>query len=165
MGGALTDYATISLDDADPIVGTIDALSKYGLHWEWVEPAGSYRRGCESVRDLDFVVLNITEEGRDWLAEHLDQYHGSGVKGSGIYQGVQLDFVFACARSFGAALLYFTGSKDFNIRMRRQAASMGLKLNQYGLYDRHTDERIAGATEREVFEALEMDFVEPKARS
>jgi len=63
---------------------------------------------------------------------------------------------------WGAALLYFTGSKNFNIRMRNAAIAKGWKLNEYGLWD--GDKLIAGKTEEEIFEALGWEFVEPTAR-
>ncbi len=75
---------------------------------------------------------------------------------------LQVDIRLVPQESYGAALLYFTGSKDFNVKMRRDAITQGYLLNEYGLMKQ--GEYVAGQTEEEVFETLGMKYVEPKNR-
>jgi DNA polymerase (family 10) len=75
---------------------------------------------------------------------------------------VQLDCRVVEANSFGAALLYFTGSKNFNIKLRQMAIKKGLKINEYGVFKK--DRLVAGATEEEIFKLLGMTYVEPELR-
>ena len=65
---------------------------------------------------------------------------------------------------FGAALLYFTGSQQHNIILRKLAIERGLKLSEYGLFNRKNDKLIAGKTEEEVYQKLELDYIEPEMR-
>ncbi len=76
--------------------------------------------------------------------------------------GMQADLRFVAARSFGAALHYFTGSKDHNIAIRAMAVKAGLKVNEYGVF--RGKESIAGRTEAEIYKLFGMDYVEPELR-
>ena len=75
---------------------------------------------------------------------------------------LQVDIRFLPEESYGAALLYFTGSKDFNVKMRKTAIKKGYLLNEYALFEK--GEYIAGASEEEIFDKLEMKYVEPEKR-
>ncbi len=132
-----------------------------------VEIAGSYRRGRDTVGDLD--VLLCAPAGIDPFGplEHypdLRELSASGTtKASGVLRnGLQVDLRVVPKESFGAALQYFTGSKDHGIRLRRRARERGLKLSEYGLF--RGDRRIAGETEERVYRALRLDFVPPELR-
>ena len=134
---------------------------------ERVEIAGSYRRGCETVGDLD--VLVCATRGLDLataLKEYpdLEQLTAAGpTKASGtLRNGLQVDFRVLRPESFGSALHYFTGSRDHNIHMRRRAQVQGCKLSEYGLY-RDID-RIAGADEEGLFAALGLAWIPPELR-
>ncbi|HVS75685.1 MAG TPA: DNA polymerase/3'-5' exonuclease PolX [Steroidobacteraceae bacterium] len=132
-----------------------------------VEIAGSYRRGRDTVGDLD--VLLCAPAGVDPF-KPLERYpdlrelSASGTtKASGILRnGLQIDVRVVPRASFGSALQYFTGSKDHGIRLRRRAQERGLKLSEYGLF--RGDERIAGETEEGVYRALGMDPIPPELR-
>jgi len=134
---------------------------------ERAEIAGSYRRGRDTVGDLD--VLLCSAAGID-LAQALERYSdlehltASGeTKASGtLRNGLQVDFRVLRPKSFGSALHYFTGSRDHNIRIRRRAQQRGYKLSEYGLFK--GKRRIAGETEEGLFTALGLDWIPPELR-
>lgn len=129
--------------------------------------AGSLRRKQASVGDIDLLCTS-TEAAAVSAAflKHPDivKVLGDGdTKSSVLLKGnVQVDLRVLDPENFGAALLYFTGSKNFNIQMRTVALRKGLKINEYGLFE--GEKRLAGETEKGMFDALGMDFVEPEER-
>ncbi len=132
-----------------------------------VQIAGSYRRGRDTVGDLD--VLLCAPAGVDPFGplEHyrdLRELSASGkTKAAGVLRnGLRVDLRVVPKESFGAALQYFTGSKDHGIRLRRRAQERGLKLSEYGLF--RGDKRIAGETEEGVYRTLALEFVPPELR-
>lgn len=136
---------------------------------EIVSVAGSLRRGKETVGDIDILV------GDDQPSKVMDAFVAypevAGVLAKGptkssvrLKSGLQVDIRVVETKSWGAALNYFTGSKEHNVELRRLGVSMGLKLNEYGLFQRDTDKMIAGATEEEVYKALGLRYVEPELR-
>jgi len=129
--------------------------------------AGSYRRSRDTVGDLDILAVSKKPEtlmdafvAMDGVADV--QAHGSTKSSVRLSSGLQVDLRVVARESFGAALHYFTGSQAHNVAVRRRAQKMGLKLNEYGLY--RGDKQVAGATEIDVFEALELTYVEPELR-
>ena len=132
-----------------------------------VTVAGSLRRGAETVGDLDFVA---TGPSGDSIFHHLMKFdpeatilsQGATKISLRLKSGRQIDVRVVSAKIFGAALLYFTGSKTHNIELRRLAQSKGLKLNEYGLF--RQSERVAGATEAEIYLALGLDLIAPELR-
>lgn len=134
---------------------------------EKIAAAGSYRRGRETVGDLDFLV--IARDGNavmDWLAGFDDAAsilaRGDTKMSLRLASGVQVDLRIVAAESFGAALQYFTGSKEHNILLRGRAKSQGLKINEYGVF--RGEERIAGKTEDEVYATLGLPCFPPELR-
>ncbi len=132
-----------------------------------VEIAGSYRRGRDTVGDLDVLVCaGRGAKPLEALREYADlrEISASGAtKASGILRnGLQVDVRVVPQRSFGAALHYFTGSKDHNVHMRRMAQERGWKLSEYGLFD--GKRQVAGATEESVYRALGLAFIPPELR-
>ena len=132
-----------------------------------VQIAGSYRRGRDTVGDLD--VLLCAPAGVDPFGplEHyrdLRELSASGkTKAAGVLRnGLRVDLRVVPKESFGAALQYFTGSKDHGIRLRRRAQERGLKLSEYGLF--RGDKRIAGEREEGVYRTLALEFVPPELR-
>ncbi|KAB2940192.1 MAG: DNA polymerase/3'-5' exonuclease PolX [Hyphomicrobium sp.] len=129
--------------------------------------AGSFRRRRETVGDLDIVA---TGRQLDALGDRLVKYesvaevaaHGPTRTTVILRSGLQVDLRVVPAESFGAALLYFTGSKAHNIALRGLANDRGWKLNEYGLYDGMR--RLAGKTEAEVYARLGLDYVPPELR-
>jgi len=130
--------------------------------------AGSLRRRRETVKDIDLLVVS------DQPAEIMDCFVGlQGVakvlargdtKSSVQLRELQVDLRVVEADSFGAALQYFTGSKQHNIRVRELAQRHKLKLSEYGLFDEESGRRVAGATEEEVYAAVGLPFMPPELR-
>jgi DNA polymerase (family X) len=132
-----------------------------------VEIAGSCRRGRETVGDLDLVVsapAGVDACGALARYPELRELLASGpTKASGVLRnGLQVDVRAVPPESFGAALLYFTGSKDHNIRLRRLAQERGWKLSEYGLF--RGRRRLAGETEEEIYQALGLPWIAPELR-
>lgn len=129
--------------------------------------AGSLRRQRPTVGDIDLLAVGADGEG---IARHFTRFprfreilaQGATKASAVLDSGMQVDLRVVPAESFGAALLYFTGPKAFNIELRKRAIEQGLKLNEYGLYK--GARQIAGATEKSVLDALGVDWVAPEAR-
>ncbi|HPC93524.1 MAG TPA: DNA polymerase/3'-5' exonuclease PolX [Sedimentisphaerales bacterium] len=143
-----------------------------------VEAAGSLRRRAETIGDVDILVAMGTGKTTSKAnpqqiiqsftqAPFVERVLASGdTKGSAIIQTettpVQVDVRVVPTESFGAALQYFTGSKQHNVRLREIAIKGKLKLNEYGLFD--GDKQVAGATEEEIYKRLGLDPVVPLLR-
>jgi len=134
-----------------------------------VVAAGSYRRGRETVGDIDLLCQATQAAAPGIIARFAEAPDVRRVAAKGDTKGsvvldrdVQADLRVVEAGSFGAALAYFTGSKEHNVRVRELAAKKGLKLNEYGLF--HGDKQIAGAEEGEIYEALGLAYVPPELR-
>jgi DNA polymerase (family X) len=136
---------------------------------ERLEIAGSLRRMRESVKDVDILVTS-TEPAR--VVETLVslpsviEVTGRGdTKASVRHQdGLAIDLRVVEPAAFGAALQYFTGSRDHNVRLRQLAIQRGLKLSEYGVFDEATGARVAGATEEDVYAALGLPWIPPELR-
>ena len=144
-----------------------------------VEGAGSWRRGKETVGDLDLVV---DSDAPGAVMDHLEQWPGAtGVLQRGDTKtslrgprGVQIDLRVVDSGSFGAALQYFTGSKEHNVRLRSRARDRSLTINEYGVFrlepSASDDARpakgrsVAGRTEAEVYEAVGLPWIPPELR-
>jgi len=136
-----------------------------------ISAAGSLRRWRETVGDIDILAVSHAPEKVIDHFTHLDDVDrvlaGGGTKGSIITkEGIQVDIRVVEKESYGAALAYFTGSKEHNIRLREMAIKMGLKLSEYGVFKktRKGEKMIAGATEEEVYEVLGLPFIPPEIR-
>ena len=129
--------------------------------------AGSYRRRKETVGDLDIVVAAPPRAGvieRFVAYEDVAQVLARGPTRSSVVlkNGMQIDLRVVSDASYGAALMYFTGSKAHNIALRGIAAGRGLKLNEYGLFE--GTHRLAARTEEEVYRHLDLPYIEPELR-
>jgi DNA polymerase (family 10) len=135
-----------------------------------VTPAGSLRRGRETVGDLDLLVSGPSPAGSlgAFLASPLvDEVLASGENKASAkvgHEGLQVDVRALPPESFGAAMQYFTGSKDHNVAIRTRAVRMGLKLSEYGLFRVADDTRVAGETEESVYQALGLPWIPPELR-
>ena len=142
---------------------------------EKVTPAGSLRRGRETVGDLDVLVTGnacIHDVEREQCIDHIIKLPGLMeiiVRGENkvsfrLRGGMKVDVRFLSPDSFGAALQYFTGSKAHNIRTREIAVRKGPKLSEYGLFDAKSGELIVASTEEEVYERLGLPWIAPTLR-
>ncbi|MFW6212303.1 MAG: DNA polymerase/3'-5' exonuclease PolX [Spirochaetota bacterium] len=132
-----------------------------------VRVAGSYRRRKEDVGDIDIVaVCDDSKAAMDAFAsyERADSVISKGETRSSIVltSGIQVDLRAVEEAAFGAALYYFTGSKEHNVAVRRRAQERDLKMNEYGVF--RGDDRVAGADEESVFAAVSLQFIEPELR-
>ena len=137
---------------------------------EAVTPAGSLRRGRETVGDLDLLVTgpNATAVLDRFIAypsveEVLSRGENKASAKVG-REGLQVDVRALAPESFGAAMQYFTGSKDHNVAVRTRAVKMGFKLSEYGLYRVADDSKVAGETEAQIYEALGLGWIPPELR-
>jgi DNA polymerase (family 10) len=129
--------------------------------------AGSYRRKKETVGDIDIVGLsNDPDQAMDDFVNYGEarQVLAKGSTRSSIVlrTGLQVDLRIVEKEAFGAALLYFTGSKEHSIALRKIAQENGHKLNEYGVYK--NKKRLAGKTEAEMYKALGLRYIEPELR-
>jgi DNA polymerase (family 10) len=139
-----------------------------------IEPAGSLRRGRETIGDLDLLVESdepaaVMERLVAWPETTEVILRGdtkTSIRGP---RDVQVDLRVVPAESYGAALQYFTGSKEHNVRLRGRARDRGLSLNEYGVFRLAADgaakgPAIAGRTEEEVYAALGLPWIPPELR-
>jgi DNA polymerase (family 10) len=162
VGPARTLLAT-----AWPVAETIAAHIRAVRGVTHVEPAGSFRRRCETVGDLDLVVTGgAATTVMDAFVSHrfVAEVLGRGETKSSVRlgNGLQVDLRHVPEGSLGAALLYFTGSKAHNIELRRIAVEQGMSLNEYALT--RGEQVIAGRTEAEIYRALGMAWIPPELR-
>jgi len=131
--------------------------------------AGSLRRFAETIGDVDVLVAaDDADPVTSAFLEHseVDRLIGSGGTKTSVVtrDGLQVDLRVVPPESFGAALVYFTGSKAHNIRLRQRALERGWTLNEYALATQDDDEVVAAATEEEVYAALELPWIAPERR-
>ena len=150
--------------------GDIESLRAYldttGL-FDNLIVSGSARRMRETIGDLD--ILASSTRRKEAAEAFIGSEFVSGVVVSGeskitvnLKLGITCDLRFIDADSIGAALQYFTGSKDHNVHLRDVAISKGLKLNEYGLF--RDERRIAGSDEKGIYESLGLAFIQPELR-
>lgn len=130
-------------------------------------PCGSIRRFSETIGDID-IVVSTTEPERVSLAalgfSEVSEVVGSGETKTSFLtrEGLQVDIRTVDPSQIGSALLYFTGSKTHNIALRQKAIDRGWLLSEYGLFD--GDRVVASATEEQIYQSLDMQFVPPPLR-
>ncbi len=136
-----------------------------------ISVAGSLRRMKETIGDIDILV---SAERKDWrkIHEHFVKYpevdkilaKGETKSSVVLKNGRQVDLRTVEPISWGAALQYFTGSKQHNVRVRDIAKEKGLKVNEYGVFKADTEERLGGEREEEVYELVGMEWIPPEIR-
>ena len=181
------------LSDADRYVVPLLEHMEDAPGLEDLEVAGSYRRRKETVGDID--VLAVADEGGP-VMEHFTSYgkvdevvQSGETRGTVILDsGVQVDLRIVDADSYGAALVYFTGSKEHNVALRKRALDRGLTVSEYGVFElegdgaggdgetadpeepgetttgRRRGEKVAGHTEEEVYAAVDLPWIPPELR-
>lgn len=134
-----------------------------------ISPAGSLRRMKETIRDLDILV---TSKKPEVIMDAFVSLPNAGAvtargptKSSIVTRdNIQVDIRVVPQGDYGAALMYFTGSKEHNVKLREMAVKKGLKINEYGVFDVKTNKRLAGNSEKEIYGLLKMDYIEPELR-
>jgi len=134
---------------------------------EKVDVAGSIRRMKETIGDVDFLVIsNKPEKVMDFFVSlpGVEKIWGKGETKSSVRmrEGFDMDLRVLPKRSYGAALQYFTGSKEHNIALRKIAIEKGLKLSEYGLFK--GEKMLAGEKEEEIYQKLGMEWIPPELR-
>jgi DNA polymerase (family X) len=134
--------------------------------------AGSLRRGRETIGDIDLLVAC---DGEDETAAVMERFttlpdvkeiiaHGPTKSSVRTFSGMQVDLRVLPKQSWGAGLVYFTGSKEHNIKLRSLALQRGARLNEWGLVDAESGDPIAAATEEDVYAALGLPWIDPTLR-
>jgi DNA polymerase (family 10) len=162
-GRYLLSYAQGMADELIAELGTTPGV-------EAVTPAGSLRRGRETVGDLDLLVtgpapLGSLERFLNYPKVQEVLARGENKASAKVGQdGLQVDVRALPPDTFGAAMQYFTGSKDHNVAIRTRAVRMGLKLSEYGLFRAEDNARVAGETEEGIYAALGLKWIPPELR-
>ena len=140
-----------------------------------ITPAGSLRRGRETVGDLDVLVTGrccVNDTERENLIEHVTGLpglmqviaRGDNKVSFRMRSGMQVDVRTLSPDSFGAAMQYFTGSKSHNVALRQRALKMGFTLSEYSLAELDNQKPVAGKTEEEIYAKLKLDYIPPEMR-
>lgn len=162
------------LDEAETAAENLIAYLKSFPGIDVVEPAGSLRRGRETVGDVDLLATGpaCAEDVASAAVEHTAAYPGIAsliAKGQNkvsfrLRSGLQVDVRLLPEASYGAALQYFTGSKTHNIALRQRALKRGYTLSEYALARVDDGSTVASATEEEIYAALDLDWIPPELR-
>lgn len=150
-----------------PVVHSLTQYLQAGKEVEHVICAGSYRRRRETVADLDFVV---TGKNGEEIINYFINYpeiaeifsHGATRSSVRLRIGQQVDLRVVPEESYGAALLYFTGSKDHNIAIRKMGVHKKLKINEYGVFK--GKKQLAGSTEENIYAQVGLPYIPPELR-
>jgi len=176
---AIEDYRRISgrflIDAAE---AEANKLTEYLANFPGIDritPAGSLRRGRETIGDLDILVTGTaccSETDRANAVQYVAKYpplmdviaRGDNKISFRLRSGMQVDVRLLPPESFGAAMQYFTGSKAHNVALRQRALRMGYTLNEYSLADLKTEKPVAGKTEEEIYAKLKLDYIPSELR-
>jgi DNA polymerase (family 10) len=176
---AIQDYRRIAgrflLDTAETQAGKIIEHLRGFPGVEKVTPAGSLRRGRETVGDLDILVTGkacCDDAARQTLIDHMIKLpglmdiiaRGENKVSFRMRGGMQVDVRFLEPESFGAALQYFTGSKAHNVALRQRALKMGYTLSEYSLARLDNEKVVAGKSEEEIYGKLKLHYIPPELR-
>lgn len=162
-GRFLLNFAQQTAEELTAYLGAVEGVEK-------VTPAGSFRRGKETVGDLDLLVTGPgAGAALDKFAAHpkvqelLAKGENKASARFGI-EGIQVDVRALASEHYGAALQYFTGSKEHSVALRQRALRMGMTLNEYGLFTVEGNELVACATEEEIYGKLGLAWIPPEMR-
>ena len=167
-GRFLIDSAEIECEKLTAYIEKFSGIDK-------ITPAGSLRRGRDTVGDLDILVTGkscCTEQGRQEAIDYVAKYppimdviaRGDNKISFHLRGGLQVDVRLLPPESFGAAMQYFTGSKAHNVALRQRALKMGYTLNEYSLATLEGEKPVAGKTEEEIYGKLKLDYIPPEMR-
>lgn len=157
------------LVDILPIANSIEKQLRKLNFIQELNVAGSIRRKKETIRDIDILVstnepikvmdaFTNLKDVKDIISKGEDKCTVT------LYNNIQVDLRAINKNSYGSALLYFTGSKEHNIKLRKIARKKNWKLNEYGLFDNATNDKLAGTEELELYNKLGLDYIVPELR-
>jgi DNA polymerase (family 10) len=176
---AIEDYRRIGgrylIDAAEEEAGKLTEYLRKFSGIDKITPAGSLRRGRDSVGDLDILVTGkacCSEQGRQKAIAYVAKYpplmeviaSGDNKISFRLRSAMQVDVRLLPPESFGAAMQYFTGSKAHNVSLRQRALKMGYTLNEYSLATLEGEKPVAGKTEEEIYAKLKLDYIPPEMR-
>ena len=155
----------IAYNDGNNILNYLKKYDKI----EHVDIAGSLRRMKETIGDIDILASSEhNSEVMNYFTDYPDVQRvllkGNTKTSVILNDGLQVDLRVVKKDSYGAALQYFTGSKEHNVKMRSLAIKKGLKLNEYGLFNKKNNKFIVGKNEEEVYKKLGLNYIEPELR-
>lgn len=155
------------LKDVFPLIDSLKHYLKSIKEIKKIECAGSFRRCKETVGDLDFLIVSDhNKKAMDHFLkfDEVDKIISKGTTRSTVrlHSGIQVDLRVVPLKSYGAALLYFTGSKEHNISVRKMAVKKKLKINEYGVFK--NNKQIAGKSEKSVYQTIGLSYIEPELR-
>ena len=160
----------LMVDQADYLVDRLLIHMKKCTAVQRIDFAGSYRRGRETIGDLDVLVIS---DNNALVMDHFSTFssiqetiaRGETKMSVRVTDSFQVDLRVVAERSWGAALQYFTGSKEHNVRLRGLAKSKGMKINEYGVFDANDESKVlAGSDEKSVYQMVGMPWVPPEMR-
>lgn len=136
------------------------------------ELAGSLRRRKETIGDIDIVACALPKNRKAIMKRVASLPQVERILAIGDtklscllkHTHTQVDLRLVEEAEYGAALIYFTGSKEHNVKLRTWAKAKGWKLSEYGIFDAETDKRLAGRTEEEVYDSLGQEYIPPELR-
>ena len=155
----------VAFSDGNKVINYLKNCGKIDI----LSIAGSLRRMKETIGDVDILASSDhPEEVMEYFTKYseVDQVllKGSTKTSVLLIDNLQVDLRVVKKESFGSALQYFTGSKEHNVAMRSLAIKKGYKLNEYGLFDKETEQYVVGNTEVEIYNKLSLDYIEPELR-
>ena len=169
IGQAQVGERRLLLNEAEAQATAVVAYLEAGGGITQIEVAGSYRRRRESIGDLDIVVTSVGKDSAKVMDRFVTYGEVAEVISKGetratvkLRGGLQMDLRAVEPDAYGAALVYFTGSKAHNIELRKIAQEQSYKLNEYGLFK--GTRRAAGKTEQDVYATLGLDWIPPELR-
>ncbi|OHC13205.1 MAG: DNA polymerase III, partial [Planctomycetes bacterium RIFOXYB12_FULL_42_10] len=162
-----TSQQRISIGMAFPVVKRIIEGLKHNSQIKEIQAAGSLRRMKETIGDIDILASGTA--GADIVKSFVNMRGVTQILAAGdtkgsvrVEEGVQVDLRVVHEDEFGAALQYFTGSKEHNIHLRDIAKKQGLKISEYGIF--RGDKKIGGRLEEDIYKTLGMDWIPPELR-
>lgn len=152
-----------------PIANEIIDYIKRNASVSKIDLAGSLRRWKDTIKDIDILATSDNPKEVMRLFVHLPHVKNVLMQGptkSSIvtHEGIQVDLRVVEKDSYGAALAYFTGSKEHNIRLREMAVKRGLKINEYGIFREKDNKKLGGEREEDIYRILGLQYIPPELR-
>ena len=164
MGGKALGGKTITNAEAFSLFEKILVENNLKDKTERILLCGSARRGKEKSGDLDIVFIDKDFALKSWLIENFGTKKNGNPQTTVLIDGVQVEFYEASFETWGSTVLMWTGSAYNNIKMRKACKKMGWTMSQYGIKNKEKVNLTANMSEKEIFEFLEMEYIEPCKR-